>query len=277
MGRGNRQARPCLHVGRIQVARTLEAPQLENPAATTAEHQPLLDAIAALPEDWHGAGSVNRVVLDAIARHCSALGPIRNSAETGAGRTTLLLSHLSAQHWVFSVDVSGSLGQTRASPLLRSATVSFIEGPTQLTLPTHRFDGEYQVVLLDGPHGYPFPDLEYYYFYPHIQTGGLLIIDDVQIPSIGRMLDIIKADAMFELLEVVADMAFLRRTGAPLVDPLSDSWWLQGYNSAYLEKVTSPPRASLLRKLLNLLAKFTPAPIKKKLPKRLKAKFWERM
>lgn len=237
----------------------------------------MLDAISALPEDWHGAGSINRLVLDAIARHCGALGPIRNSAETGAGRTTLLLSHLSEQHWVFAVNDAESLSQTRASPLLRSETVSFIEGPTQLTLPTHRFDREFQLVLLDGPHGYPFPDLEYYYFYPHIQTGGLLIIDDVQIPSIGRMLDIIKADAMFELLEVVVNMAFLRRTAAPLIDPLSDSWWLQGFNSSHLEEITAPPRASLQGKLLNLLAKFTPAPIKKKLPKRLKAKFWERM
>lgn len=255
----------------------MEVSQLENPAATTAEHQPLLDAIAALPEDWHGAGSVNRLVLDAIARHCGLLGPIRNSAETGAGRTTLLLSHLSAQHWAFAVNDAESLSQTRASPLLRSETVSFIEGPTQLTLPAHRFDGEFQVVLLDGPHGYPFPDLEYYYFYPHIQTGGLLIIDDVQIPSIGRMLDIIKADAMFELLEMVGDTAFLRRTAAPLVDPLSDSWWLQGFNSAYLEKVTSPPRLSALGRLLNWLVKHTPRPVKNLLPARLKAKFWERM
>ena len=38
---------------------------------------------------------------------------------------------------------------------------------------------------------------------------------------------------MFELLEIVDDnTAFLRRTGAPLIDPDSDSWWLQGYNKA---------------------------------------------
>jgi hypothetical protein len=161
--------------------------------------------------------------------------------------------------------------------LLRSDTVNFIEGPSQLTLPTHHFDREFQVVLLDGPHGYPFPDLEYYYFYPHIQTGGLLIIDDVQIPSIGRMLDIIKTDAMFELLEVVASTAFLRRTTAPLLDPLSDSWWLQGFNSAYLEEVTVPRRVTLLGKLLNSLANHTPRPVKKLLPVRLKARFWEWM
>jgi hypothetical protein len=47
-------------------------------------------------------------------------------------------------------------------------------------------------VLLDGPHGYPFPDMEYYFFYPHIKPRGHLVIDDIQIPSIGRMTDILQ-------------------------------------------------------------------------------------
>ncbi len=49
----------------------------------------------------------------------------------------------------------------------------------------------YDCVLIDGPHGYPFPDMEYYYFYPLIKPGGILIIDDIHIPSNGRMADII--------------------------------------------------------------------------------------
>ena len=96
------------------------------------------------------------------------------------------------------------------------------------------------MVLLDGPHGYPFPDLEYYYFYPVIRSGGLLVVDDIQIPSIGRMFDIIKAGDMFRLLEVIENTAFLQRTDAPLISPTSDSWWLQGYNRAYHEGLVAP-------------------------------------
>src|SRR6185295_2597803 len=100
----------------------------------------------------------------------------------------------------------------------------------------------HQLVLIDGPHGYPFPDLEYYYLYPTIEAGGLLLLDDIQIPSIGRMFDVIRADDMFELLEIVDEnTAFLRRTGAPLIDPESDSWWLHGYNQAYYQRLMSPP------------------------------------
>ncbi len=201
----------------------------------------LVDRIANLPGDWHGAGSVTRNVLSAIVRHASPLGPLQHSVETGSGRTTLLLSHLSADHTVFAVDAGGSMSQVKTSALFNAPTTTFVEGPTQRTLPAHTFAHSLQLALIDGPHGYPFPDLEYFYLYPRIATGGLLLIDDLLIPTIQRMFEIIKAEAMFELLEVVDDnTAFLRRTTAPVIDPHSDSWWLQGYNRPYYEQIAGP-------------------------------------
>jgi hypothetical protein len=199
----------------------------------------IVDSIANLPDDWHGAGTVGRNVLLAIVRHAEAIGTIQQSVETGSGKTTLLLSHLSQCHTVFAVDAGKSISQVKGSPLFNPKNTAFVEGPTQRTLPKHDFAHKHELVLLDGPHGYPFPDLEYYYLYPTIETGGLLIIDDLRIPSIGRMCDIIKEDEMFELLEVVdRNTAFLRRTDSPLIHPESDSWWLQGFNRSYYEEIT---------------------------------------
>ena len=198
----------------------------------------LVDAIANLPDDWHGAGTVGRNVLSAIVRRARELGTIQNSVETGSGKTTLLLSHLSKRHRVFAVDAGQSISRVRSSPLFEANTVVFVEGPTQRTLPKFDFVDRHQLVLLDGPHGYPFPDLEYFYLYPTLDTGGLLIIDDIRIPSIRRMFDIIGADDMFQTLEVVdGNTAFLRRTAAALVHPESDSWWLQAYNRSYYTEI----------------------------------------
>jgi hypothetical protein len=205
--------------------------------------QRIIDAIAQLPDDWHGAGSVGRNVLLAIARHAESTGAIHHSVETGSGKTTLLLSHLSREHTVFAVDAGGSMSQVKNSSLFDATRTSFVEGPTQRTLSTHHFPHPHQLVLLDGPHGYPFPDLEYFYLYPTIDTGGLLIIDDLKIPSIGRMYEIVKEDAMFELVDVVdGNTAFLRRTSAPLIHPEQDGWWLQGYNRSYYEEITGVRR-----------------------------------
>jgi hypothetical protein len=247
----------------------------------------ILDRIAALPSNWHGAGTMGASALRAIARHAERVGPIRHSAETGSGKTTLLFSHLSQDHRVFAVDDGASISQVRGSPLFRAETVTYIEGPTQITLPQYRFSDRLQFVLIDGPHGYPFPDLEYYYFYPLLEPGGLLLIDDLPIPTIARMFDIIKADDMFELVEVVNDqLAIFSRTDAPLIDPASDSWWLQGYNRRHYERVLKgAPQPSwlssvyrpVLKSVLRAISALVPGAIKDHLPHRIKAKLWSSM
>lgn len=71
----------------------------------------------------------------------------------------------------------------KASPLLLPDHSRLDEGPTQLTLPTYKFRQPLQPALIDGPHGYPFPDLEYYYSYQTLDVGALLVLDDIHIKT----------------------------------------------------------------------------------------------
>ncbi|HLX68002.1 MAG TPA: class I SAM-dependent methyltransferase [Verrucomicrobiae bacterium] len=229
-----------------------------------AKIQGLLDQISGLSADWHHAGTMSDIVLKAIARHTDGL-VIEHSAETGSGKTTLLFSHLSQNHEVFAVDDGQSISRVKNSNLFNSKTVTYIEGPSQVTLPRHTFKAKLQIVLIDGPHGYPFPDLEYYYFYPQIVTGGLLLVDDINIPSIQRMFEILKADEMFELLEVVEYTAFFRRTKAPLIDPLGDNWWLQGVNREHYEYAMARSQYAGSSKL-SKIGRFIPPGVKKLIP-----------
>jgi len=127
----------------------------------------LLRDVIDAQQTLHAAGSLPAAALAALLRHASERA-ISNSAETGCGATTLLLSHLSRNHTVFSLNVGGSVANVRGCPLLRGEVVTFVEGPSQRTLPVHRFAERLELVLIDGPHAYPFPDLEYYFFYPHL-------------------------------------------------------------------------------------------------------------
>ena len=191
----------------------------------------------------HLAGTFSTAGLRAIVRHAK-LFPIHHSMETGSGASTLLLSHLSGDHTVFAVDAgTGSIRSIEHSPLLHPGTVTFIEGPTQLTLPRHQFEHRLQLALIDGPHGYPFPDLEYFYIYPHLDQGALLIVDDIHIPSITNLFDFIHADEMFELQEVVDNTGFFRRTAAPTFPPTGDGWETQEYNRRAFGAVPAEPFA----------------------------------
>ena len=220
----------------------------------------VLGQIVALPPDWHGAGSLKSGVLRAIARHAQGLD-LRCTAETGSGKSSLLFSHLAKRHLVFAMDDgNGSVRRVQESPLLKPGVVEFIEGPTQKTVPAHAFAEPLQIVMLDGPHGYPFHHLEYYHFYPHLAAGGLLIVDDIDIPSIHDMYKFLKKDEMFELIEVAHTTAFFRRTAAPVFDPLADGWWLQGYNKR--KKIVDWNPAAVAVALV-------PRPLRKALLKRL--------
>jgi predicted O-methyltransferase YrrM len=201
----------------------------------------VLEEVERVAAQLHTAGTFSPTTLRALARHATARS-VRHSAETGSGASTLLFSQLSAQHTVFALDAgTNSIRAIQSSPLLRSDVVTFVEGPTQQTLPRHVFPHPLQLVLIDGPHGYPFPDLEYYYLYPLLDRDALLIVDDIHIPTITNMFDFIRTDAMFELQEVVETTAFFRRTSAPTFSTVGDGWWLQNYNRRAFEATAADP------------------------------------
>lgn len=181
----------------------------------------------------HAAGAFPSKTLRAI----EGLLPssMEATAETGCGKSTIVFSNISSAHTVFALD-DRNLGATSSvlfyenCPITRVERIETVFGPTQQTLPFYNGFRAYDCVLIDGPHGYPFPELEYYYFYPHIREGGFLIVDDVHIPSVGRLADFLQEDDMFEMCQLVDTTALFGRTSAPLFDPTGDGWWTQKYN-----------------------------------------------
>lgn len=183
------------------------------------------------------AGVMSEPVLNALAHHAKGAA-IESSCKSGCGKSTLLLSlsWLSRIHTVFALEKYGeaaclSYERVLCSELLNRDSVSFVLGPTQLTLPNHRFETPVQLALIDGPHGFPFPFLEYYYFYPVLEHDGLLIVDDIHIPTIRWLHDFLIEDEMFRHVETVENTSFFRRTAHPMFNPYGDDWWLQNYNA----------------------------------------------
>jgi hypothetical protein len=193
----------------------------------------LLAEILEASRSIHRSGSMSPAALVGLAKHLEGR-QIQHSVETGAGASTLIFSHMSRSHTVFSVNTDSSISALLRHRLLRQETTCFIEGPTQKTLPLHQFDFPLQAVLLDGPHAYPFPSLEYFYLYPHLEENGLLVIDDIQIPAVHNLFRFLRSDDMFRLLEIREQTAFFSRTAAPAFDPWADGWWLQGFNKRSL-------------------------------------------
>src|SRR5699024_10699885 len=112
----------------------------------------------------------------------------------------------------------------RDSAMFNPGVVSFELGPTQSTLPRYEFRHPLDLVIIDGPHGFPFPQLEYYYFYPQIAAGGLLVVDDIHIPTVRWLHEFLRDDDMFKLQRIVGNTSFFQRTNCETFNPLGDDW-----------------------------------------------------
>jgi precorrin-6B methylase 2 len=156
-------------------------------------------------------------------------GPFRSSVETGCGGSTIVLSHASDRHIAFAIEGEDrTITELRKQGDLRAANVIFVEGETRATLPGYPFPGELDLVLLDGPHAYPLPQIEYAYLFPRIRLGGWLVLDDIQIPSVYELFHFLKQEPSVALEEVAVRTAFFRRVGTAEHGP--DGWALQRMN-----------------------------------------------
>ncbi|MGA3079133.1 MAG: class I SAM-dependent methyltransferase [Bryobacteraceae bacterium] len=174
---------------------------------------------------FHPWDAMSPMALSAILNR----GPFRSTAETGCGGSTIVLSHASDRHTAFAIDGKDrTISELRKQSDLRTGKVTFVEGETKDTLPAYRFEGELDLVLLDGPHAYPLPQIEFAYLFPWIRLGGWLVVDDVQIPSVYEIFDFLRKEPPVVLEEVVVRTAFFRRTGAAEHSP--DGWARQGIN-----------------------------------------------
>ncbi|MEI6098754.1 MAG: class I SAM-dependent methyltransferase [Alphaproteobacteria bacterium] len=191
-------------------------------------------------EDWENGAPGNhagQAFPTSILARLEDLLPksMSRTAETGCGKSTILFSNISSSHTVFALDdrnlSDSSVAFYTDCPISKLDAVKSVFGPTQRTLRSFVHEGDYDCVLIDGPHGWPFPEFEYLMFYPYIRPGGFLLLDDCVIPTIGRMADVIAEDPMWTLVEIVGSTtAVFMRTDVESFDPEGDGWWEQPFN-----------------------------------------------
>ncbi len=160
--------------------------------------------------------------------------PIR-SIETGCGASTIVFANYATRHTAYCYDDrefdASSVKYAQDFPGFREDRVDWIFGPTQRTVFEHPPTEQVDLVLLDGPHGYPFPELEYFAFYNWLRPGGILIVDDIHIPTINRFYRFLLEDESFLRHGLASTTAYFQRTNAPAFNMEGDDWWLQRYNA----------------------------------------------
>jgi predicted O-methyltransferase YrrM len=175
---------------------------------------------------WDGGQSWNtggfgapalRRVLETIEANYGAGARI---LETGAGNSTCTFL-LAAPSLVVSIEPSAGLFDR-----VRAACTRFAIDPAPLRALTDRSEralprivtepgaaGSFDVVLIDGNHGWPYVFVDLCYAHMLLRQGGLLLLDDVQIHAVKEAARFVARDPNYEAtLDLNKTLGFRKNT-----------------------------------------------------------------
>lgn len=214
--------------------------------AALAETKPEFHGSADAPTSW---ASQNEV-LEFIA---NSLNPGMNSLETGCGYSTVVFASTGSRHTVVTparLETRQVADYCRANRIdIRK--VKFAIGKSQDVLPGLVNDGRLDLVYIDGAHRFPFPCIDWVYTEGRLNVGGLMLVDDVRIPTCRILHDFLMKESNWSLERYIRDTAVFRKIGPT---DYSADWPAQSYNSDYPDWSFLPVSQRLRRsRLLRLV------------------------
>jgi predicted O-methyltransferase YrrM len=148
--------------------------------------------------------------------------------ETGSGLSTALFAALGCEHTCVTP------GQQEADRILAYCALKdfptdrlrFEVAPSHLALPRLADDGDLDLVLVDGGHGYPMPALDWFYAGARLVAGGVVVVDDVHLPAVRSLLQFLDRDPRWPALERTPKWHAYQRTTS---GPLTEDWLEQPF------------------------------------------------
>lgn len=155
-------------------------------------------------------------------------GPGSRTMEVGAGVSTVLLAAWGCEHLCvvaseYEADVCKQYLTDRGYSI---DNLSFAIGSSANVLP--ELDaGPRDLYFIDGCHGFPYPVIDWFYGARWLREGGVLIVDDMQLPPVARFLgDYLDADPRWDRLVTGRSWAAYERLSE---GPLGEEWPEQGF------------------------------------------------
>jgi hypothetical protein len=186
----------------------------------------LVDFVLAHPPRVHDTGTIGppegvwwteRSCYELLAERCR---PGDRTLETGLGASTMLFAALGTRHTCVvpsatEVDLLVAHCHAQGVP---TDDVAFVIGLSRDVLPSLPRD-ELDAFLVDGGHGFPTPMIDWLYGGSRLRRGGLLVLDDLQLPAVGVLTDYLDRDARWvDVARTAKWAAYERDDEGPIVD-----------------------------------------------------------
>lgn len=165
-----------------------------------------------------------------IGRHVQ---PGDRTVETGSGASTVMFVAAGAKHTAVSPD-----GREHARIRdychqigMDDGGLGFVEAASDAYLPRLDPGSPLDAVFIDGAHRFPHPVVDWHYLSRCLRVGGVMMLDDVPIPSVAVLFHAMRDDPGWEVLETADDRAAAFRKVAE--GPVGDRWRDQPFNRGF--------------------------------------------
>lgn len=171
-----------------------------------------------------GVWQSERDCYDLLVDRCGAGDA---TLETGIGVSTALFAALGTVHTCVTPAAveAERLRAYCADRGIATASLRIEVGFSEAVLPRLQ-PTPLDVVLIDGGHGFPTPMIDWFYAGGRLRRGGLLVVDDVQLPVVASLVGFLDADDRWSsVVRTDKWVAFERRSEGELYE----DWWQQPF------------------------------------------------
>lgn len=170
------------------------------------------------PGKIHRSGSANwSISSDVLDYAKSLIPPNGRTLETGSGHSTIFFAQQGYRHTAItpSQDEVDRIKAYCASNGIDMGRVDFMVEPSETAMP--RFEDAIDFFLIDGGHGFPVPQIDWYYGSKRLKVGGVIGIDDIHTWTGKILVDFLKRDPSWTQLETIDLKTAFFRLNKPFV------------------------------------------------------------
>jgi predicted O-methyltransferase YrrM len=206
---------PKLHRGETEMQRTVSAQE-------TFLRAPALNSILNDSPACYGIDpEVARFLYDSVSDQNKTL-------ETGSGISTLVFALKGTDHIAITPNAAEAAAIEKYAginhvPLDR---VKFVIEPSDRYLPGCELK-DLDLVLIDGKHAFPWPIIDWFYTADRLKQGGILVLDDLQMPSVSILKDFLAEDPRWRLVRSFGKRTLAVKKAAASVHDVA--WHMQPY------------------------------------------------
>jgi len=165
--------------------------------------------------------------------------PGSHTLETGAGISTLIFAMRGATHQAITPNEpeTEAIRQYAAGKNISFDKVKFVIESSDSYLPKAELP-PLDLIFLDGKHAFPWPIIDWFYTAERLKEGGLMVLDDTDMPPVKVLTDFLQADTRWETVQTFNRTITFRKIDENIHDVAwhMQPWVTRHYNKSFLSR-----------------------------------------